>query len=126
MGMTRITRRFIAWIACFAMLFGALAPSISQAMSVSRGDTWAEICSAAGIKYVKADAGTPVTKKLMHVEHCPFCATQAGSFALLPASASVSFAALEAPNTHPILFYRSPRPLSIWSTAQSRAPPAQA
>jgi hypothetical protein len=108
------------------MLFAALAPSISQAMSLSRGETWAEICSVSGPKFVKADTGSPLKQQTTHVEHCPFCATHAGSFAPPPPGASITFATLDTPNTRPTLFYRSPRPLSIWSTAQSRAPPAQA
>lgn len=126
MGMTRATRRFVAWIACFMMLFGALAPSISQVMSAARGETWAEICSAAGVKFIKADPGAPLKQQTMQAEHCPFCATHGGAPALPPSDASVVFASIDAPHTHPILFYRSPRPLSIWTTAQSRAPPALA
>lgn len=131
MGMTRITRRVVAWIACFMMLFGALAPSISQAMSAARGETWAEICSVAGVKFIKAEAGkddpgAPLKQQSMQAEHCPFCATHGGSPALPPSDASLTFASVDAPNTHPILFYRSPRPLSIWTTAQSRAPPTLA
>jgi hypothetical protein len=129
MGMKTITRRFVAWIACFAMLFAALAPSVAQAMSASRGEVWAEICSVAGPKFVKTsvgeDAADTVKQQTLHLEHCPFCATHAASFALLPGP-SFSMPLLDTPESHPLLFYQAPRPLSIWSTAQSRAPPAQA
>lgn len=106
------------------MLFAALAPSIAHAMSASRGETWAEICSVAGTKFVKVDAG-PVKQQTLHLEHCPFCATHAGSYAL-PPQPRFSIALLDAPEAHPFLFFRSPRPLSVWTTAQSRAPPSQA
>jgi hypothetical protein len=130
MGMKTITRRYVAWIACFTMLFAALAPSIAHAMSAARGEVWAEICSTAGTKFVKASADQPpadyaVKQQTLHLEHCPFCATHADSFALLPGP-SFSIALLDTPDTHPLLFYRSPRPLAIWTTAQSRAPPSQA
>jgi hypothetical protein len=124
--MTRLTRRCVAWIACFAMLFAALAPSLAQAMSASRGEAWAEICSVSGPKFVKAspDADS-VKQQTMHLEHCPFCATHADTAALLPLP-SLAIAALATPASHPFLFFRAPRPLSIWTTAQSRAPPALA
>lgn len=128
--MKKITRRLVAWIACFTMLFAALAPSIAHAMSASRGDAWAEICSVVGPKFVKTSAGDdaaadPVKQQTVHLEHCPLCATHAGSFALLP-EPSFSIALLDTPASHPFLFFRSPRPLSVWTTAQSRAPPASA
>jgi hypothetical protein len=130
MGMNRITRRFAAWIACFAILFAALAPSISHAVSAPPAQSWAEICSVGGAKFVKvSDAGDgtsdPVTKKSPHLENCPFCATHAGSFGL-PPGVSIAIPLIETQDTHPSLFFQSPYPLAVWTTAQSRAPPAQA
>jgi hypothetical protein len=106
------------------MLFAALAPSIAQAMSASHAEPWAQVCSTAGTKLLKANAD-PAEQQSLHVQHCPFCATHADTLALLP-GAGFSFAVLDAPASHPFLFYRSPRPLSVWTTAQSRAPPSQA
>lgn len=128
MGMKKVTRRFAAWIACFAMLFAALAPSISHALSMSRGETWSEICSVSGTKLVKVNLdhdliGDPVTADSIHLEHCPFCATHAGSFAL-PPNAGFAVPLIETQDTHPFLFLQSPHPLAIWTVAQSRAPPA--
>ena len=125
MGMSKITRRLIAWIACCTMLFGALAPSIAQAMSASRGEVWAEVCGVAGPKLVKTSAD-PVKQQTLHVAHCPFCVPHADAFALPPPGTALSVATLDAPASHPFLFYQSPRPLAIWSTAQSRAPPSLA
>jgi hypothetical protein len=130
MGMTNITRRFAAWIACIAMLFAALAPSMSQAMSALPGDTWTEICSTSGSKFVKVTSGTddashPAKHKAVHVEHCPLCATHAGSFAL-PPSAGFTIPLIETQETHPLLFFQAPHPLAIWTAAQSRAPPFHA
>jgi hypothetical protein len=129
MGMKNVTRHFAAWLACCAILFAALAPSVSQAVAASFGGTWAEICSVGGAKFVKvatADAVTPVSdsQDMPHFEHCPFCATHAGSFALLP-GAGVAIPLLEPESTHPFLFFQAPSPLPVWTTAQSRAPPAQ-
>lgn len=111
------------------MLFAALAPSISHAMARARGATWAEICSVGGVRLVKlnlpAGAGEPAKQGVIHLEHCPFCATHAGSFALLPPS-RFSLQVSDNPAFYPRLFYQSPRPLPAWTAAQSRAPPAKA
>jgi len=130
MGMKRITRRFAAWIACFAMLFAALAPSVSHALSMSRGETWSEICSVGGKKFVKVSVdqrgiADRATQDSIHLEHCPFCATHAGSFAL-PPNVGLTILLIETQDTHPFLFFQSPHPLAIWTVAQSRAPPASA
>lgn len=122
--MKKITRCCAAWIACFAVLFAALAPSISHAVAVSRGESWAEICGVGGAKLVKV-ADDPLTQASAHLEHCPFCATHAASFAL-PPGAGVAIALIETQEPHPFLFLQSSRPLSIWIAAQSRAPPAHA
>jgi hypothetical protein len=130
MGMKSVTRRFAAWIACFAMLFGALAPSVSHAMSVARGDTWAEICSVGGVKLVKlgSDSSVPADsakQQSIHLEHCPFCATHPGSLAL-PPGAGFAIILNDTQETLPFLFLQSAHPLAIWTAAQSRAPPASA
>lgn len=122
-----IIRRLAAWITCLAILFAALAPSISQAMAASSGGAWTEICSAAGITLVKvADGrGDPVDAPASssHLEHCPFCATHPSAVDLLPGSLW-SIPLLKGRDTHPSLFFQSPTPLAIWTLAQSRAPPA--
>ncbi len=127
MVMYTMNRRFAAWIACFAILFAALAPSISHAMAASRGDAWTEICSAAGIKLVAVADGqgdpADVRSPTSHLEHCPFCATDACSVSLLPGSAW-SMPLLKGRDTHPSLFFQASSPLAIWTLAQSRAPPA--
>lgn len=129
MGMKRVTRRFAAWISCIAMLFAALAPSISQAMSAVPAGAWTEICSVSGTKFVKvtSDQGEVShhgKSDLRHVEHCPLCATHAGSFAL-PPTAGFSIPLIKTQETHPFLFLQSPHPLAIWTVAQSRAPPSR-
>lgn len=110
------------------MLFAALAPSFAHAMSAARGESWAEVCSVNGPKFVNTSvdqdpAADPVKQQTAHLEHCPFCSTHAGTAALLPVP-SMSTPPLATSASHPFLFFQSPRPLSIWTTAQSRAPPA--
>lgn len=130
MGMTLFTRRFAAWIACLAILLAALAPSISQAVANAKqesGSGWAEICSVAGIRFVQVDAGAPddgkSAGKAMQMEHCAFCSTHAGSVGL-PPSPIMPLPVASGTAIFPALYYQSPAPLFIWSTAQSRAPPA--
>ncbi|UQV48326.1 DUF2946 family protein [Janthinobacterium lividum] len=128
--MTLFTRRFAAWIACFAILLAALAPSISQAVANAKqesGSGWAEICSVAGIRFVQVDDGAADGKsggKAMQMEHCAFCSTHAGSVGLPPTSPVLPLPAASGTAIFPALYYQSPSPLFIWSTAQSRAPPA--
>ena len=130
MGMTLFTRRFAAWIACFAILLAALAPSISQAVANAKqesGSGWAEICSVAGIRFVQVDddgaADGKSGGKVMQMEHCAFCSTHAGSVGL-PPSPVLPLPDASGTAIFPALYYQSPSPLFIWCTAQSRAPPA--
>jgi hypothetical protein len=126
MRKNRLTSCCAAWIACLAILFAALAPSISHAMSSARGDVWTEICSVGSVKLVKIDGATlqksdPGTQKPM--SHCPFCASH-GDASVLPPGMSDTLLPLIAHETYPALFLQSPHPLAIWATAQSRAPPS--
>jgi len=120
-------RCFAAWLASIAMLFAALAPSMSQAMAVMSGDTWTEICSTGGTRIVKVTSATGdvadhAPSDVGHVDHCPLCATHAGSFAL-PPGAGYSVPLIDTRETHPFLFFQSPQPLATWNRAQARAPP---
>jgi hypothetical protein len=129
MGLKLITRRFAAWLACFAILFAALAPSISHAFTPSNSQTWTEICTANGLSMVmvgdNGDAPAEPSTKLSHLEHCPFCSSHGGSLALLPPT-GMPIPLIDTHESHPSLFFQSPHPLPIWTSAQSRAPPAHA
>jgi hypothetical protein len=131
MPINRMTRRFTAWVACFAILLASLAPSISHALAAATapGAYWTEICSAAGLKSIKVESGktsdsSSPAKHGLHFENCPFCQTHADSLVLPPASALVPLV-VSASFPLPSLFYQSPRPLFVWASAQSRAPPAR-
>lgn len=127
MTFLRQTRRISTWIAAIAVLFAALAPSISHAL-VSTGKLnplWTEICSAQGTKIVKFDAaGKPAGKDVSSgFEHCPYCTTHGGSAGLPPVS-GFNLPAVAGSFPLPSLFYQAPRSLFVWASAQSRAPPA--
>jgi len=130
MKMFRKNSRLIAFIACIGMMLSALAPAISHAMANHQGSTslLLEICSATGDKSdlaIKLDLQNPADSKdskMAPMQHCSYCLTHAGSYALL---ANVS-PVLITPNLSyflPPLFYRAPQPLFAWAASNPRAPP---
>lgn len=127
--MSKLTRQLTAWIACFAILVAAFAPSISHAISTAKspGLGWVQVCSHNGTKLVKvANKQNPASStpagKGAHVEHCSFCFTHGGSIGL-PPTAGFILPLADGEQSLPSLYYQSPRPLFIWASAQSRAPP---
>ena len=130
MKRTSATRTLWAWIACFAILLNALAPSVSHAIAFSKGvpAKW-EICRADGTRVTVSglitsgdDSGKSSGAAKAMGEDCAYCQTHAGSFGLPPVTLA-SLPVLGMPLT-PFLFYRAPQPLSVWATAQPRGPPA--
>ena len=124
----RRSHRFAAWLATFAILLAALAPSISHAMAaVNGGKSWIEVCTASGTTLVQVAADQAPGKsapaeKSVHLEHCPFCAPQA-AYGPAPAALAALPAAVGS-EVLPELYYRAPRPLFAWAASQPRAPPA--
>jgi hypothetical protein len=120
--MNRLRRHVLtSWIACLAILFGALAPTLSHAVDRAAPQVIVfPICSAAGHTMADiglADAGLGTDP----LRHCPFCVDQHHAPGLLPqtpaALAAVGGAVL------PLLFYQAPEPLFHWAATRSRAPP---
>jgi len=118
-----------AWIAALAILFNALAPVVSHAMSLSApAARQVEVCTAMGIEMLPmaSEPGHHSSDTLLKgLMHCAYCAPHAGSFALPPAAVA-PLAVVGGHDAYPPLFYRAPRPLFPWSFAQPRAPPALA
>lgn len=105
------------WIAMLAVLFAALAPTVSHALAASTSSVLSEMCSVDG-PTKKAPSNT------MHgMEHCPYCATHGGAPALEPPALS-GFAVIGGHDFYPPLFYTAPQPLHTWSVASPRGPPA--
>lgn len=122
---TRFTR-LTAWIAMFAILLAALAPSVARALSPAQhAMPWTDICAAAGGQ--SAHGAAPASGSGQHQDaafkHCPFCLPHAGHFAL-PAVAPQCFPAADggAETFPPAVAIPSPR--SIRVAAQPRAPPS--
>lgn len=125
MFVSRLHRRFTAWVALLALVLGALAPTVTQAM-VAGGERadWLEVCSVSGMVWVKADTGELAQQPpdgSSAGQHCPWC-TLHGGVAGLPAAQALP----ELPprlTDLPPAFYRSPLSATVWAPAQSRAPP---
>jgi Protein of unknown function (DUF2946) len=117
--------RLIHWIAAAAIAMSALAPAVSQAVSLVKGGHGfaMEICSADGNK-MQIDVQGDDQELASQMQPCPYCVTHS---AITPVfNTNLTF---EAPNSFallPQLFYQSPKPLAVWVTPPSAAPPAQA
>lgn len=126
------------WIAIFAILLSALAPSISSALTVRNGSfpIWMEICSASNVYSssaklskkilltVSADssASSSMNPDAHEAAHCPFCLPHAGNFALPPALMPCC-AVAAGHDAYPPLYYQAPSLLFSWVTANPRGPP---
>ena len=117
--------RFVHWIAALAIAMSALAPAASQAVSVAKhGEGFAmEICSIDGSK-MQIDIQDEGQDGANQVQPCPYCLAHS---AITPAfNTNLTFAAPQTYALLPQLFYQSPKPLAVWVTPPSAAPPAQA
>lgn len=117
--------RLIHWIAAVAIAMSALAPAMSQAVSLAKhGQGFVmEICSADGAK-MKIAVQTDEQEASSQMQPCPYCVAQSP---FVPAfGTTLVFAAPESFALLPTLFYQSPKPLTVWVTPPSAAPPTQA
>ncbi|MBU3558641.1 MULTISPECIES: DUF2946 family protein [unclassified Polynucleobacter] len=117
--------RLIHWIAAAAIAMSALAPAASQAVSLAKhGQGFAmEICSADG---TKSQINVQIEEQADRVEAqpCPYCIAHT---AITPAfNTNLTFQAPQTLALLPQLFYQSPKPLTVWVTPPSAAPPTQA
>jgi hypothetical protein len=93
MSLRHWLRRSTAWIALWAVCFGALAPTLSQAALQARGAEaghWVQVCSASGISWVRAGGdeggeGSTADATLS----CPWGLMLSGAGADLPPSHSL-------------------------------------
>ena len=117
--------RLVHWIAAIAIAMSALAPAVSQAVSLAQhGQGFAmEICSAEG---AKAEINVQADNQELadQAQPCPYCLAQNS---ITPAfNTNLTFAAPNSFALLPKLFYQSPKPLAVWVTPPSAAPPTQA
>ena len=118
--MTRTLRHALAsWIALFAILFGALAPTLSHAFVPAAAQAVEfPICSDHAVEVKKPGLPELGADPL---KHCPYCVDQHHAPGLLPKAFSPLFAV--GGQLLPSLFYAAPAPLFQWAAPQSRAPP---
>ncbi len=117
--------RLIHWIAALAIAMSALAPAVSQAVSLAKhGQGFAmEICAADGTKLQINIQGEDQTDRA-EAQPCPYCIAHT---AITPAfNTNLTFQAPQTLALLPQLFYQSPKPLAVWVTPPSAAPPTQA
>ena len=117
--------RLIHWIAAFAIAMSALAPAVSQAVSLAKhGQGFSmEICSTSGAK-MQIDVQTDDQEVADQVQPCPYCVAQNS---ITPAfNTNLTFQAPQTLALLPALFYQAPKPLAVWVTPPSAAPPVQA
>lgn len=135
-----ISNRLASWIAIAAIVFSALAPTISYAFSSkSTPQTlWQELCTAQGTKLIANDTipgsiGQPGSqiptqpsqdKMGMHFEHCLYCFSHAGSVGLPPATASFVFVATGQTAQLAESYIAPVLPLYYQSANPSQAPPS--
>jgi hypothetical protein len=118
--------RLIHWIAAVAIAMSALAPAVSQAVSLAKhGQGFAmEICAADGTKSQISVQSSEQTDLAESVQPCPYCITHT---VITPAfNTNLTFQAPQTLALLPQLFYQSPKPLAAWVTPPSAAPPTQA
>jgi hypothetical protein len=126
--------RWTIWIACFAVLMNALAPSIAHAMAAMSGvpATW-EICRADSratavpghpeLVAVGSFAKKITDKNIAPMADCGYCLPHGGSVALMP-STITGLGLMGGHALRPFLFYRAPQPLLALCAAAPRGPPA--
>ncbi|MFZ6722482.1 DUF2946 domain-containing protein [Undibacterium sp. Ji49W] len=128
-------RHFTIWLACFALLFSGLLPSLATGMESSsaaagRVSGLIELCSASGKKLLDTATGKIVKlaedksdqPKGHSFSHCGLCLPLNDHSVFLPPSfperADSKFS-----EHFPPLFYHAPVTLTAWTHAQPRAPP---
>ena len=118
--------RLIHWIAAFAIAMSALAPAVSQAVSLAKGGHGfaMEICAMDGSKMQITVELEQSSEQTSQAQPCPYCLAHT---AITPAfNTSLTFQAPQSFAFLPQLFYQSPKPLAAWVTPPSAAPPVQA
>jgi hypothetical protein len=117
-------RRLQAWFAIAILLLGALAPSISAALSHARGGVvWQEICSSAtGLRSAEAPAKDSAPDMLT-MGHCALCHLHAADLALPPPATDAPLLRLDLRFELPERFFSAAQTAHAWRAAPARAPP---
>jgi hypothetical protein len=117
-------RKFIHWIAALAILMGALAPAVSQALSLANNGQGfvVEVCSSNGSKMTQVIGDDETSSSPALGSHCPYCLVQ--PIYLLPSISAFEFTDPRSYVVRSLSSYQAPQILSAWVRLPSRAPPA--
>jgi hypothetical protein len=117
--------RLVHWVAAVAIAMSALAPAVSQAVSLVKGGHGfaMEICSVDGSK-IQIDVQSDDQELANQMQPCPYCVTH--NFITPAFNSNLTFQAPQSFALLPKLFYQSPKPLAVWVTPPSAAPPTKA
>lgn len=125
---SRVHRRFTTWLALLAMVMGALAPTVAQAMVASSDRAqWVEVCSVSGMVWVQTDAGEPASghdgqaPTRDAAQQCAWCSLHGGAAGLPPVTAKAE--PLPRQTDLPPAFLRAVTLSGTWAPPQARAPP---
>ena len=118
-------RKLVHWMAALAILLGALAPAVSQALSLaSNGQGFVvEICTTSGTKMTQVIGDEESSSSPAMGSHCPYCVVQ--PIYLLPSISAFEFVAPQSYVTRSLSTYQAPQILSAWVRLPSRAPPTE-
>ena len=118
-------RKFVHWIAALAILLGALAPAVSQALSLANSGQGfvVEICSSNGNKMTQVIGDDETSSSPAMGSHCPYCVVQ--PIYLLPSISAFEFVAPQSYVARSLSFYQAPQILSAWVRLPTRAPPTE-
>jgi hypothetical protein len=118
--------RLIHWIAALAIAMSALAPAVSQAVSLAKhGQGFVmEICAADGTKSLMNVQDEERTDLADSMQPCPYCVTH--DDVTIAFNANLNIQSDQGFALFPKLFYQSPKPLAVWFAPPSTAPPTQA
>lgn len=116
-------RKLVHWIAALAILLGALAPAVSQALSLaSNGQGFVvEICATNGTKMAQVIGDDEPSSSAVMGSHCPYCVVQ--PIYLLPSIGAFEFVAPLSYTAQSQFAYQTPQIPSAWVKLPSRAPP---
>ena len=118
--------RLIHWIAALAIAMSALAPAVSQAVSLAKhGQGFVmEICAADGTKSLMNVQDDERTDLADSIQPCPYCVTH--DDLAIAFNTNLNIQSAQGFALFPKLFYQSPKPLAVWFAPPSTAPPTQA
>ena len=116
--------KLVHWIAALAILLGALAPAVSQALSLANSGQGfvVEICSSNGSKMTQVIGDDGTSSSPAMGSHCPYCVVQ--PIFLLPSISAFEFVVSSSYLAQAQSDYQAPRTSSAWLKLPSRAPPA--